>query len=154
MRLRFKELVHMVFTSKGGDVSWQKHGTENASEVEVVKSGGECGEGVPSASCRSWIVSLWGARRRSLEFSSLSRMERAVKKERTPATVRTVSKDARSMWAFWVIAGDQWRRRYPEMWCVWPCISTGKRREAIEGRGSSKCPYRNSPVSDSLCRCG
>ena len=50
--------------------------------------------------------------------------------------------------------GDQWRRRYPEMWCVWPCISTGRRREEREGRGSSKCRYRSSPVSDSLCRCG
>ena len=38
------------------------------------------------------------------------------------------------------------------MWYVWPCISTGKQREAIEGRESSKCPYRNSPVSDSRCR--
>ena len=36
MRLRFNELVHMVFTSEGGDVSWQKHGTENASEIEVI----------------------------------------------------------------------------------------------------------------------
>ena len=85
-----------------------------------------------------------------MEFSSFSRMERAVKKERTPATVRTVSRDARSMWAFLVITGDQWRRRYPEMWCVVPCISTGRRREEREGRGSSKCPYRSSPESDSL----
>ena len=50
MRLRFNELVHMVFTSKEGNVSWQQHGTENASEIEVVQSGGEVRRGVPSAS--------------------------------------------------------------------------------------------------------
>ena len=51
-------------------------------------------------------------------------------------------------------AGDQFKRRYPEMWCVRPCISTGRRREVIEGKKSSKCPYRSSSVSNSRCKCG
>ena len=36
-------------------MSWQEHDSENASKIEVVQSGRD---GVPSASCRSWIVSL------------------------------------------------------------------------------------------------
>ena len=39
--------------------------------------GGNWREGVPSASCKSLIVSLWGARRRSLELSSVSRIDPA-----------------------------------------------------------------------------
>ena len=39
-------------------MSWQDHDSENASKIEVVRVGGKCGDGVPSASCRSGIVSL------------------------------------------------------------------------------------------------
>ena len=59
VRLRFNELVHMVFTGEGRDMSWEEHDSVNASKKEVVQRlGGKCGDGVPSASCRSWMVSL------------------------------------------------------------------------------------------------
>lgn len=41
VRLRFNELVHMIFTGEGRDMSWEKHGSENASKKEVVQSGRE-----------------------------------------------------------------------------------------------------------------
>ena len=41
VRLRFNELVHMVFTGEGRDMSWEEHDSENASKKEVVQSGRE-----------------------------------------------------------------------------------------------------------------
>ena len=41
VRLRFNELVHMVFMGEGRDMSWKEHDSENASKKEVVQSGRE-----------------------------------------------------------------------------------------------------------------
>ena len=61
VRLRFNELVHMVFTGEGRDMSWKEHDSENASKIEVVQSGRSAVTEYP-ASCRSWMVSqFWGS---------------------------------------------------------------------------------------------
>ena len=97
MRLRFNELVYMVFTSKGEDVSWQKHDTENASEIEVVQSGEEVRR--RSIQC---VLKIFVVESEEEEFGILVAQSDGAsrKKERTPATVRTVSRDAGSMWTF------------------------------------------------------
>ena len=95
--LQFRGVALVVGELKLIKVFSQKILAVDTSEIEVIEGRWEIGGGRAVRPSRSSMVSLWGARRRSLELSCRRWMLRAVKYDMTAATRSTLRIEGRSI---------------------------------------------------------